>query len=108
NNQQEKITYDELAILQTLALRLEFSQEEIKLMNYSIIPLKRLDVEELINGLKNLGIVFYSKKSNTIYVPDEIVTIVRKIRGKPIADKFVRRVLRMLREPQINMICKKH
>lgn len=108
NNQEEKITFDELSILQTLAKRLELSQEEIKLINYSIIPLGKLDINYLVGELRNLGVVFYTKKNNTVYVPDEIVMILRKIRGKEIADKFVRRVLRLLREPQINMVCKKH
>ena len=39
---------------------------------------------------------------------DEIVRILRKIRGKEVGDKFFRRVLLQLREPQINLIAKKH
>jgi hypothetical protein len=108
NNQDKKITSDEQSILQTLATELELSQEEVKLINYLIIPVTKIDIETVINDLKSTGIIFYSKKTNTIYVADEVVRILRKTRGKQISDKFFRRVLRLLREPQINLICKKH
>ena len=73
-----------------------------------IIPLKKLPIDSLINDLKQIGVIFYSKKNNTVYVADELVRILRKVRGKEVADKFFRRVLRLLHEPQINLICKKH
>ena len=37
-----------------------------------------------------------------------MVKLLREIRGKSIADKHFRRILKQLREPQINMVCKKH
>jgi hypothetical protein len=36
------------------------------------------------------------------------VKILREIRGKDVADKHYRRILKQLREPQINLVCKKH
>lgn len=108
NNLDRKVTSDELSILVELARQLELSQEEVKLINYLIIPVKKLDVDTIINELKTLGIVFYSKKNNTVYVADEMVRILRKVRGKEVSDKHFRRVLRLLREPQINVVCKKH
>lgn len=108
NNQERKITFDEQTILNTLSSELELSNEEIKLINYMIVPLTHLDIDSVIGELKNLGVVFYSKKTNMVYVADEMVTILRKLKGKQIADKFFRRVLRQIREPQINMVCRKH
>jgi hypothetical protein len=108
SNREAKITDDELSILLTLSRELELSQEEVKLINYMIIPAKKLEIETIITDLKNLGVIFYSKKNNTIYVADEVVRVLRKIRGKEVADKFFRRVLRLLREPQINLIAKMH
>jgi len=108
NNLDRKVTSDELSILVELARQLELSQEEVKLINYLIIPVKKLDVDTIINELKALGVVFYSKKNNTVYVADEMVRILRKVRGKEVSDKHFRRVLRLLREPQINVVCKKH
>ena len=107
-NQDAKITSAEQSILLTLSKQLELSQEEIKLLNHMIVPVKKLDIDTLINNLKQIGVIFYSKKNSTVYVGDELVRILRKVRGKEVADKFFRRVLRLLREPQINLICKKH
>lgn len=108
NNQEYKITTDEQSILSTLSRQLELSHEEIKLMNYQIVPLEKHDIDDIINELKSIGVIFFSKKNNTIYVADEMVRILRKIKGKQVADKFFRRVLRLLREPQINLVCKIH
>lgn len=108
NNAERKITYDEQTILNTLAEELELSGEEIKLINYMVVPLNKLEIDAVITELKNLGVIFFSKKTNMIYVADEMVTLLRKLKGKKVADKYFRRVLRHLREPQINLICKKH
>jgi len=108
NNREPKITNDELSILLTLGKKLELSQEENKLINYMIVPVKQLDIDTIVNNLKNIGVVFYSKKHNTIFVADEIVRILRKFRGKEIADKYLRRMLRVLKAPEINLIAKRH
>jgi len=107
-NREPKITPDEQSILLTLSRCLELSQEAVKLIHYLIIGLKKENVDTLINNLRNIGVVFYSKKNSTIYIADEMVRILRKVRDKEIADKYFRRVLRALREPQLNLICKKH
>lgn len=108
NNRESKVTSDELSIILTLSKQLGLSQEEVKLINYSILPIKKVDVHEVINNLKNIGVVFYSKKENTIYVADEMVRLLRKIRKKEVAEKFYRRTLKLLRDPIINSICKNH
>ncbi len=108
NNRDAKITDDELSILLTLTNQLELSQEEVKLINYLIIPPEKSDIDNVITFLKNIGVVFFSKKNNLIYVADEVVRVLRKIRKKEIADKYFRRVLKTLKESQINLICRKH
>jgi hypothetical protein len=108
HNRDAKITDEELSILLTLAKELELSQDDVKLINYMIIPFEKSDIDSVINSLKNIGVVFYSKKFNIVYVADEMVRLLRKVREKQIADKFFRRILRLLREPQINLICRKH
>ena len=107
-NRDAKITDDELSILITLAKRVELSQEEVKLLNYMIIPIETVDIDSVIDSLKNTGVIFYSKKHSTVYVADEMVRLLRNIRQKEVADKYFRRILRLLREPQINLICRKH
>lgn len=108
NNRENKITDDELSILLTLTKQLELSQEEVKLINYMTIPPEKIDIDNVINFLKNIGVIFYSKKNNLIYVADEVVRILRKIRKKEVADKYFRRILKTFKEPQINIICRKH
>jgi len=108
NNRDSKITSDELSIMLTLSKQLGLSQEEIKLINYSILPIKKMDIQDVIKGLKNIGVIFFSNKENTIYVADEMVRILRKIREKEIAEKFYRRTLKLLREPIINQIAREH
>ena len=108
NNREARISSDELSILLTLSKELDLSQEEVKLINYSILPIKNIQITEVINNLKNFGVVFYSKKDSTIFVADEMVSLLRELRGKEIADKYFRRVLTLLREPIVNQIAKKH
>ncbi|MCR9171120.1 MAG: hypothetical protein NXI10_01405 [bacterium] len=108
NNQDRKVTSDEYSLLQTLAESLELSNEEVRLINYSVVPLEVIDRDTLIKRLKDLAIVFYHKKSDSIYVPDEVVKILREIRGKRIADKFLRRILKSLSSPELNQVCKRH
>lgn len=107
-NQDPKITSDEQSLLFTLSQSLELSQEEIKLINHTILPINKLSIDEAISNLKNIGVVFYSRKNGAVYVADEIVTILRKVKGKEIADKFFRRILKLIKEPQINLVCRKH
>jgi len=107
-NQECKVSSDEQSVLFTLSRTMGLSQEEIKLINYLIIKIKKENIESIINELKNIGIVFYSKKNLNVYVADEIVRVLRKVRGKEVADKYYRRILKLLREPQINLIAKNH
>lgn len=108
NNRDAKITSEELSIILTLSKQLGLSQEDVKLINYSILPVKKDDIQDVINSLKNLGVIFFSKKENTIYVADEMVSLLRKVRKKEVAEKFYRRTLKLLREPIINQIAKEH
>ena len=108
NNREAKISSDELSIILTLSKQFGLSQEDVKLINYSILPIIKVDIQDVINNLKNIGVVFFSKKENTIYVADEMVRILRKVRKKEVAEKFYRRTLKLLREPIINQIAKEH
>ncbi len=108
NNREAKVTLDELSILIRLAKELGLSQEETKLINYSILPIKKGEILSIINSLKNIGVLFYSKKENTIYVADEMVRLLRELREKEVADKFLRRTLKIMRQPTINQVAKIH
>ena len=109
SNFSPKITPDEQSILDTLAIALELSLDERTMIKYSVLGIKKVqNIDEVVSELKDKGLVFLSKKNNIIYVADEIMTLARRIRGKEIADKYFRRVLLQFKEPQINLICRKH
>ena len=108
NNLGRKITNDEQEILVALSQQLGLSLEEVKFIKYLIVPVQKHNIDDVINEMKSIGVAFYSRKSNTIYVAEEVVRLLRKVRGKEVADKFFRRVLLLLREPQINLICRKY
>jgi hypothetical protein len=108
NNQSRKISWDEQTILNTLSSELALSHEELKLINNLIIKVELKNIQDVINDLKSIGVVFFSKKTQTIFVADEIVRILRNIRGKDVSDKHFRRVLRVLKPSQLNQICRNH
>jgi len=108
NNQDKKVTSDEYSILQTLSEELELSNEEVRLINYGVVRLNSLDQETIIKQLKDLGIIFYHKKDYSVYASDEVVKILREIRGRSISDKYLRRVLKVLKGPELNLVCKRH
>lgn len=109
SNFTPKITSDEQSILDTLAKSLELSQDEMTMVKYSVLGIKKNpNIDEVVAELREKGLIFLSKKNNIIYVADEVVSVARKIRGKEVADKYFRRVLLQMKEPQINMICRKH
>lgn len=108
NNREKKVTDDEQSILNTLIESLELSYTEVKLINYLVVPIEKFDIDELINYLVKAGIVFYSKKNHKVYVPDEIVRLLRNIRGQEIPNKLYKRVLKELRPSQINLVARKH
>lgn len=109
SNFSPKITSDEQSILDSLAKALELSLDERTMIKYAVLEIKKnSNIDDVVSELKEKGLVFLSKKNNVLYVADEIVSLARKIRGREVADKYFRRVLLQMKEPQINMICRKH
>jgi hypothetical protein len=108
NNLDKKITFDEYSILKTLSFQLGLSNEEARLINFSILPILTLDIENVIKQLRELGVIIFSKKTDQLYISDEVIKIIREIRGKDIADKYYRRLLNQFKDPILNLICKKH
>jgi len=107
-NLDAKITNDEKSILNTLAGNFDLSQEEVKLLNYSVLPIEKLTIDEIIDLLKNSGIILYSKKHLEIYIPDEFIRLLRGYRNKEVADKYLRRILRLLKDSEINLTARQH
>ena len=56
-NREAKITSDEQTILTCLSKSLSLSQEEVKLINYSILPVVKYEVQTLIQDLRNISLL---------------------------------------------------
>lgn len=107
-NFEPKISVDEQSILDALALQIGLSQDEVSMIKYSVLGIPKVGIDDVISDLKDKGVIFLSRKTNTIYIADEVVSLLRKIRGKEVADKFFRRTLLQLKDSQINQICRRH
>jgi len=107
-NRDQHISWEERTILHTLSQSLDLSREEVKSITYSVVPPVKHNIDDIINELKEAGIVFFNRKSNTIFIPDEIIYLLRKILEIELPFKYLRRILKHLSNPEINLIAKKH
>ncbi len=107
-NREQKLSWEEKSILYTLAIGLDLSNEEIRWITHSVIPTRKFKIDDIITEMKESGIVFYNRRTNNIYVPDEIVWLLRDIMGIEIPNKYLRRILKNLTDPELNLITKKH
>lgn len=107
-NREEHISWSERTILHTLANSLGLSREEEKSIRYSVVPPEKNDIDDIINELKEAGIIFFNRKTNTIFVPDEIIYLLRKILSIELPNKYLRRVLKHLKDPELNIIARKY
>jgi hypothetical protein len=107
-NRDQHLSWEEKTILYTLSRSLELSNEEERAITYSVVPLEKNNVDDIISELKDAGIIFFNRKSNTLFIPDEIVWLLRGILEIEIPNKYLRRILRHFRDPGINLIAKKH
>ncbi len=107
-NRERNLAWEEKTILNTLAKNLELSQEEVREIHYTIIPLEKHNIDDLLAELKDSGIIFFNRKTQTVFVPDEVVWLLRKILGIEIPCKYQRRILRHLTDVEINIVSRKH
>ncbi|WP_100657045.1 hypothetical protein [Alteromonas flava] len=107
-NREAKITDDERGILNVLAKQLDISADDQAAIEHLSDPIPRDGVADAINALREIGLIFVSKKRHTVYVADEIVSLLHDIQGKEIADKHSLRILRTLSDAELSVILKNH
>jgi hypothetical protein len=107
-NQEKQLSWEEKSILHTLERSLDLSNEEVRWISHTVIPLRKFKVDDLINELKESGIIFFNRKTNTLFVPDEIIWLLREIAGIELPNKYLRRILKNLSDSEINLIARKH
>lgn len=107
-NREERISWSERTILHTLSNSLGLSGEEEKSIRYSIVPAKKQNIDDIISELKEAGIIFFNRKTNNLFIPIEIIYLLRKILHIELPSKYLRRVLKHLKDPELNLIARKY
>ncbi|MDP8237737.1 MAG: hypothetical protein P9X24_01490 [Candidatus Hatepunaea meridiana] len=107
-NREEHISWEEKTLLCNLSKNLELSIEEERAIAYSVIRFEKHNIDDIIGELKDAGIIFFNRKTNSLLIPDEIVWILRDLLKIEISNKYLRRILRHLRDAEINLIARKH
>ena len=105
------VSSDEWTILFTLKNELSLSSDEYRTLLYLAIgncELEKHDIDESIKELRDSGIGFFKKSWQNIYIPDEIINMLREIKGINLAEKYTRRIVKCLDNRQINKIKKNH
>ncbi|MBN2789478.1 MAG: hypothetical protein JXR69_04770 [Candidatus Delongbacteria bacterium] len=106
----EKITDDELTVLNTLKESLELSNTEARgiYLFTTNTDLKKYRIDSVIEKLKSNGIGFYITKEKNLYIPEEFIILLREIKGIKLAEKYQRRILICLDDTMINELKRKH
>ena len=108
NNRENKITDDERGILNVLSHELNLTVDECAAIEHMVNPISRDGVQDALNQLRDMGLLFISKKRQEIFIPDELVDLLNSILGKELADKYKLRILRNLSDAELNNVLKAH
>ncbi|WP_166426090.1 hypothetical protein [Paraglaciecola sp. 20A4] len=107
-NREAKITDDERGILNVLASKLDVTADDQAGVEHLIDQIPKNGIQDALNDLREIGLVFMSRKLQTVYVPDEIVNLLHRIQGKELADKHLLRILRTFSDSELSNILKNH
>ena len=107
-NREAKITDDERGILNILAEKLDVTAEQQSALEHLVNQIPQTGALECLNALREIGLVFIRRKDHTIFVADEIVSLLNRIQGKELADKHILRMLRTLSDAELSNILKIH
>lgn len=108
NNRDAKVTDDERSILNVLADELNLTTDECAAAEHLVDVIPKNGVLDALNSLRDIGLVFISKKRQEVFIPDEIVTLLNEIQGKDLADKYVLRILRTCTDAELSNALKAH
>jgi hypothetical protein len=107
-NKDSKVTDDERGILNVLSAHLGLTTDECAAIEHLVEGIPKDGVLEALNILRDMGVVFISKKRHEVFVPDEIVELLNDIQGKDLADKHKLRLLRTFSDPELSNVLKAH
>ncbi|VAW48459.1 FIG00786943: hypothetical protein [hydrothermal vent metagenome] len=107
-NREAKVTDDERMILNTLSERLGLSADESFAVENIVLPVPRGNVQEALNVLREMGLIFVNKNRAEVFVADEVVSIFHEIQNRELPDKHVLRILRSLSDAELSNILRRH
>ncbi|MEP0073085.1 MAG: hypothetical protein ABJE79_10300 [Marinomonas sp.] len=108
SNREAKITDDERSILNVLANKLDITADQKSAIEHLVNIIPQTGVQDCLNTLREVGLVFISRKNLTVYIADEIVSMLNRMQGKQLADKHQLRILRTLSDSELSNILKAH
>ncbi len=107
-NRDSKVTDDERGILNVLGVQLGLTTDECAAIEHLVDAIPKDGVLEALNILRDMGVVFISKKRQEVFIPDEIVELLNDIQGKDLADKHRLRLLRTFSDAELSNVLKAH
>jgi hypothetical protein len=107
-NREAKITDDERGILNLLAKKLDITSDDKAATEHLVDAIPKSGALDCLNALREIGLLFISRKRQMVYVPDEIVAMLNKMQGKELADKHLLRILRTFSDAELSNILKNH
>ncbi|WP_027848757.1 hypothetical protein [Marinospirillum minutulum] len=105
---EAKISNDERGILNVLAVQLDIANDDKIAIEHLVAPIHKSDVLACLDSLREIGLLFVSRKHQTVYIPDEIVSILHNIQNKEVADKYLLRILRTFSDAELSNVLKSH
>jgi hypothetical protein len=107
-NRDSKVTDDERGILNVLSFHLGLTTDECAAIEHLVDAIPKDGVLDALNILRDMGVVFISKKRQEVFIPDEIVELLNDIQGKDLADKHRLRLLRTFSDAELSNVLKAH
>src|SRR5690625_890402 len=107
-NLEQKISFDERTILNTLAAQLNIIDEDRIALENIISPIETNKIADLLSKLRDIGLIFIVEKTKYIYIPDEMVDLLNEIKNKDLKDKYILRILRTFCDAELSRVYRAH
>lgn len=107
-NREARISDDERTVLATLASGLGLSSDEIFATEHLIVPIPERGILDALGVLRDMGIIFVKRRTSEVFVPDEVVEVLRQIQGRDLGDKLYLRILRTLSDAELSLVLRSH
>lgn len=105
---EARISNDERGVLNVLAQQLNITNDDRVAIEHIVAPTLKGNVSLYLESLREIGLLFISRKNQTVYIPDEIVGLLHRMQNKELADKYLLRILRTFSDAELSNVLKAH